>query len=247
MAFFKDDPALQAAPMPAGQPIAVKPGMTALQERLAGTYNRIGGLLATIGAEAGISPRAVVAVWQVESGGMDFVADHPILRFENHKFFEHWGKHNSAAFDRHFQFGGRNGIPGKPWTHQKWRPDAPGDWRVFHGDQASEYAVFDFARGLAGDEPACLSSSFGGPQILGQNFALLGYADAAALFAAFKQSERWHVCGFFDFCEGNGLIGPLRKQEWVAFAAGYNGSGQAESYGANIKAAFDAGAGIVGG
>ena len=33
----------------------------------------------------------------------------------------------------------------------------------------------------------------------------------------------------------------------MTFASGYNGGGQAESYGANIKAAFDAGAGIVSG
>ena len=189
----------------------------------------------------------MVAVWQVESGGMAFVEDHPVLRFENHKFFEHWGRRDTAMFDRHFQFGGRNGIAGKPWTNQKWRADPSGDWRVFHGDQAREYEVFDLARSLAGDEPACLSASFGGPQILGQNFAKLGYASAAALFGAFKQSERWHVCGFFDFCRADGLIGPIQAQDWVSFAAGYNGGGQAESYGANIKAAFDATAGIVSG
>jgi hypothetical protein len=243
MAFFKDDPGLQAAPLPAAPPIP-EAGMTELQKKLAGTYNRIGGLLGTLGAEAHISPRAVVAVWQVESGGMDFVADHPILRFENHKFFDHWGQHHADRFDRHFQFGGRNGIPGKPWTQQKWRPEPTGDWRVFHGNQAKEYEVFDFARGIADDEAACLSSSFGGPQILGQNFGQLGYADAAALFQAFKQSERWHVCGFFDFCSSNGLLGHIQAEHWVPFAAGYNGGGQADSYGANIKAAFDAAAGI---
>ena len=82
MAFFKDDPALQAAPMPAGATHRGQAGHDALQEQLVGTYNRIGGLLGTIAAEAGISPRSVVAVWQVESGGMDFVKDQsdPSLR-----------------------------------------------------------------------------------------------------------------------------------------------------------------------
>src|SRR6185295_16988974 len=104
-----------------------------------------------------------------------------------------------------------------------------GAWRVFHGgDQAGEYEVFEFARGLADAEPACLSASFGGPQILGENFGKLGYGNAAALFDAFKQSERWHVCGFFDFCQANELLGRIRREEWISFATGYNGGGQAE-------------------
>jgi hypothetical protein len=244
MAFFKDDPALKAAAMAAPAPVEIAGGLDLTQQRLATTYNRIGGLLETVGKEAGIKPRAAVAVWQVESGGMDFVAGRPVLRFENHKFFANWSKDNATAFDRHFQFGGRNDIPGKPWTAHKWRPAAAGDWRAFHGDQAKEYEVLAFARALGNDEAACRSASFGGPQILGENFGRIGYASAAALFDAFKQSERWHVCGFFDFCRSTALLAHIRNEEWVPFAAGYNGGGQAESYGAHIKAAFDACAGI---
>jgi hypothetical protein len=244
MTFFKDDPALNAAAMAAPTPVEIAAGHDSPQKRLAATYNRIGGLLESVGRQAGIRPRAAVAVWQVESGGMDFVAGRPVLRFENHKFFANWGKDHIAAFDRHFQFGGRDNIPGRPWTGHKWRPAAPGDWRGFHGDQASEYEVLAFARSLGNDEAACRSASFGGPQILGENFARIGYGSATELFSAFAQSERWQVCGFFDFCQSAGLLAHVRNEEWLPFAAGYNGGGQAESYGAHIKAAFDACAGI---
>ena len=64
-----------------------------------------------------------------------------------------------------------------------------------------------------------LRPSFGGPQILGENFGRIGYASAAALFDAFKQSERWHVCGFFDFCRSNALLAHIRDEDWVPFAA----------------------------
>jgi hypothetical protein len=100
--------------------------------------------------------------------------------------------------------------------------------------------VFAFGRQIGNDEAVCLSCSFGGPQILGSNHALIGYATAGALFNAFQESERWHVCGFFDFCQGNRLIAAVVQEDWTAFATKYNGPGQAMSYGEKIGAAYDA-------
>ena len=176
---------------------------------------------------------------------MDFVADHPILRFENHNS-SRLGKAQRRAFNRHFQFGGRDGIPGKPWTHQKWRPDAPGDWRVFQATRrANTRCSTSPAVSRATNPPVFHRASEGRRSSAG--LPLLGYADAAALFAAFKQSERWHVCGFFDFCEGNGL----HRSSPEAGIGGVRGRLQWQrpggELGANIKAAFDAGTGIVGG
>lgn len=239
MAHIKDDPAIPGLPLAPPAPVAIPPGASALVKRLANTYNRIGGLLKHLATAQNMPVGGALAVWQVESGGADFVVDHAILRFENHKFFQHWGQHNQADFDAHFRFGGRAGVGGQPWTNHKWRP-GNGAFQIFHGDQSKEYAVFDFATNEGGKEAASLSSSFGGPQVLGSNFAILGYPNATALAQAFQESERWHVCGFYDFCVGANAIVRIRNKQWVQFARIYNGAGQADLYGGRIKDAFDA-------
>lgn len=81
-----------------------------------------------------------------------------------------------------------------------------------------------------------MSSSFGGPQIMGFNHAVCGYDSAAALADAFGTSPRWQILGFFDFCRSNDLIDEIERLDWVAFGAAYNGDGSA--YGAKLAAAY---------
>lgn len=203
---------------------------------LAATYNRTGGLVDLLAQETQIDPVAVLSVWYVESGGAAFVVDHPIIRFEVHKFYAAWGQQNQAVFDAHFQFGGHAGVPGAPYENHRFRTDPAAAWSSFHGTQVGEYRVFDFAVTLSNLEDASLSTSFGGPQIMGSNHAACGYATAAALRAAFSAEERWQVLGFFDFCQSKALIADVRREDWNAFGAGYNGNGPV--YGPRIAAAF---------
>jgi len=236
---FKDDPAPANAAVPPAHPFgAPLPGGTL--GALARSYNRIGGLADLLAQQTQIDPVAVLSVWYVASGGAAFVAGQPIIRFEVHKFYAAWGAQNRAAFDAHFQFGGHDGVPGKSYQNHKFRPDPNTPWATFHGTQAGEYKVFNFAAGLANLEAASLSTSFGGPQIMGSNHNDIGYATATALRAAFSAEERWQVLGFFDFCQHNGLIGDIRTKNWNAFGAGYNGNGAV--YGPRIGDAFTAGA-----
>lgn len=228
--FFKDDPVLQRARLKPRRAYVIQPDTGSEVAAMARTANRIGGLLHAFSRITGIEEKAALAVWQVESGGREFQRGKPVLRFEAHRFFEHWGKASSARFDAHFQFGGRAGAEGKPWINHRWRKSRDDAWQSFHGDQAREYEVFAFASSLGGIESAALSSSFGGPQILGSNFGLLGYADATSLFKAFKSSERWHVCGFFDYCRAKDIVEAIKARQWLDFAAAYNGPGQAEAY-----------------
>lgn len=204
------------------------------------TWNRIGGFLTHFGKHTGIPPAAALAVWMVECGGLPFTRGRPVLRCEPHIFFEHWGKDNQPVFDGHFQFGGRNGIDGRRWEQHKFRLTPDAEWRRFHGDQSTEYQALALAAALAGREPACLSASFGGPQIMGFNHAPIGYETAAAMFQAFARAERWQLCGFFDFCLAKDLIAPLRNHNWLAFAAVYNGPGNAQAYAAKIAEAHAA-------
>ena len=66
-ALLREVPRLQQAPLPPRRPLPVVGSATA--RALAQTYNRIGGLTGVVAAELGLGPAAVLAVWQVESGG----------------------------------------------------------------------------------------------------------------------------------------------------------------------------------
>jgi len=205
---------------------------------MAAVWNRIGGLLLPLCAKAGIEPAAALAVWMVECGGLPFRRGKPVLRFEAHVFFNQWGKDNEAIFDRHFQFGGRNGIDGARWQQHKFRLREGDGWRIFHGSQEAEYRALRLATRLAGRELACRSASFGGPQIMGFNHDAVGYDSAAEMRDSFARSERWQVCAFFDFCAAKDLLTALRQQDWLGFASVYNGPGNAANYGEKIGNAY---------
>lgn len=205
---------------------------------LAGTWNRIGGMFERLSRTSGIAPAAALALWMVECGGLPFRRGRPVLRFENHIFFRHWGKDNEALFNLHFQFGGHAGVEGRSWEQHRFRLSADAEWRRFHGDQSTEYLAFDLAARLSSREVACLSASLGGPQIMGFNHGLIGYASAHEMFQAFARSERWQVLGFFDFCKAKNLGGPIASRDWPGFASVYNGPGNAAAYAAKIAAAF---------
>lgn len=240
MEFFKDDPGIIAAALAPEAVYDPLPPAGTTAGALARTWNRIGGLARRLAERTGIETEAVLAVWLVESGGHAFVADQPVLRLECHKLFDVWGRRHGRLFDRHFRFGGRAGVPGRRWTRHAMRKVAGAAWRSFHGRQSAEYEAHALATTIAGLEASCLASSFGGPQILGSNHAALGYDSAAALFGAFKASERAQVCGFFDFCRSQRLLDPLVARRWRDFAAGYNGAGQAKAYAGLIDKAWTA-------
>ncbi len=210
-------------------------------------YNRLGNLLAVLAVNAQVPIESVLAIWLVESGPYGFQEDRPLLRFEVHKLWQHWGIANAEIFDRHFQFGGHAGFSGSSWSNHKFCDPQSSDWQAFHGDQELECQAFDLACRLAGRELASLSCSFGGPQILGSNHSKIGYASAGEMYEAFATSERWQVCGFFDFCQCHGLLDALRKCEWHAFAKVYNGPGQADVYAERINAACQASSALLNG
>jgi N-acetylmuramidase/Peptidase M15 len=240
MAYYKDNPTLiQASLLPLAA-ISPLPPTGTIKGSIARVYNRVGGLFDAFAKVTGVSREAALAVWYVESSGVEFIHNQPVLRFENHKFFDAWGDSHTSQFDQHFQFGGRNSVEGRRWENHRYRSDTTNDFKRFHGDQAKEYKALEFASTLGGLEAACIASSFGGPQILGSNHASVGYGSAAEMFEGFKDSERWHICAFFDFCNSHGIIDELISLSWVRFAKVYNGAGQAAEYGSRIGQAYDA-------
>jgi hypothetical protein len=160
------------------------------------------------------------------------------LRLENHKLFAKWGTRHTAEFDKHFKFGGRNGVPGASHKGHEYRVAETDPFKKSHVDrQEVEYEAFRLAEQLAGREAACWSSSWGGPQIMGFNFDICGYASATEMGDAFASDERWQVLGFADFCRDKGLIDEIQSKNWNRFGTIYNGDGAV--YGPKIKAAYD--------
>jgi hypothetical protein len=231
---------LDAVPLaaPEAQAIRLGPNATSTDRLAAKTWNKYGGLLAALAADLRIDPGVAVAVLAIESGGRGFSADgRLIIRFENHLFHRQWGKSNPETFNRHFTFN-----PEKNWLDHRWRQFTNQPFREFHDNQDGEWQVFSFARSLD-DTAAKLSISMGGPQIVGFNFATLGYESVHQMFDAFSADERNHILGFFDFVQGPSTdsrrVMALQAGDFTTFAAMYNGPGQAAKYGSLMQGLFD--------
>lgn len=223
---------------PEAEKIRLGANPTYVERQVASLWNRMGGLLKALAAQLAMDPAAAVAVLTVESGGRAFDANgRMIIRFENHVFYDRWGKDNLGVYQQHFQFNA-----GQRWTGHLWRPAAHESWRTCHTSQDEEWRVFEFARSL-NDTAAKLAISMGGAQIMGFNHPTLGYDSVQQMFAAFSASERDQIVGFFTFLQGRAAASPriaaLQSLDFVAFARMYNGPGQAEQYGAAIRSAYD--------
>lgn len=207
-------------------------------QRLTGNiWNKYGGLLTSLSSALGIEPSVAVSVFAVESGGQAFGSDGRLLiRFENHLFYEYWGKNNLAKFNEHFTF-----SQTQRWTGHLWRSSSGAAWIDFHGNQFKEWDVLNFARNL--DETAALKSiSMGAPQIMGFNHDIIGFSSPRDMFYLFSASEREQIVSFFDFVQrvSSSAVTALKSKDFRTFATYYNGSGQADHYASLMKNALDA-------
>jgi LysM repeat protein len=206
-------------------------GLGALDRQMAIIYNGKGKYLHEQAQALGISTAAAAAVLKVESRGVGFGADgRMIIRFENHVFYDRWGKSNKAVFDRHFQYGSD-----ERWKGHRFRSSESGAFQACHQSQSQEWEVLEFARGLSND-PALMSISMGAAQIMGFNFATEGYGSVQEMFDHMSGAIKPQLVGMFTFIQNTPLcINGLREGDYVKFARGYNGAGQAQKYGDLIK------------
>ena len=164
---------------------------------------------------------AIKAVCQVEAprGGFN-PDDTPVTLFEGHKFYKFTGGRFAVqAPDLCF----------KVWTRQFYGKSWP-------AEQAR------LQRAIALDrEAALMSASWGKFQIMGFNHAMVGHPTIQGFVNAMYAGEREHLIAFCRFVQTAGLAPALRRQDWAAFAHGYNGAGYAENeYDVKLAAAFDA-------
>ena len=210
---------------------------SAQMQKVARTWNKYGGLLGALSEQNQFDPGCAVAVLCVESSGDGFMKsnqDRMVIRFENHKFWRYWGQHHRDVFQQHFKLN----LNHKPWLGHAWRPNNNEPWQKFHGNQAKEWQVLEFARQL--DEAAALQSiSMGAPQIMGFHYQKIGYPNVQDMFHAFNSDIRHHILGLFDFLS-NRMMQNLRDKDFVSFAAQYNGSGQKQKYGKWIDEHYQA-------
>lgn len=201
------------------------------QRNAAATWNRWGALLTDLSDKKQLDVACALAVLCVESSGKGFEqnnSDRMIIRFENHKFWKFWGKHNPQQYRQHFRYSN-----GKVWRGHEWRTEPNGEWQSFHGRQLNEWQVFEFARQLD-EDAAILSISMGAPQIMGFHFQRIGYQSKVEMFDAFASSIQGQINGLFDFFSPR-MLQYLKDLAFEDFAGMYNGKGQKKVYGEKIQ------------
>lgn len=217
-------------PPPVGQEITVYSQATPAEQMVARIWNRYGGLLLAEANRLRIDPSVAVAVLAAEVSGKPYGPDGRLkIRFENHIFYDNWGKQNELRFRQHFSF-----ADDRKWEGHSWRPNANDAWQSFHGNQSTEWRVFEFARNLD-EQAALLSISMGAPQIMGFNHSAIGYATVQEMFYAFCSDVGNQIACLFRFIQVKNLVEVVRQRDFLTFAQIYNGRGQAELYKSRIE------------
>lgn len=217
--------------------------LSGIDRSMASLFNTKGRFIAEEANRLGLAPSSLAAVLFVESGGRGFDAiGNPIIRFENHKFYEFWGQRpaNARTYANHFRYDST-----KPWLGHEFRSGLLDPWMPCHSNQAFENKVMQFARSLdrpdstndiSAEEAAFRSISVGTAQIMGFNHSILGFMTAKELFEDFSVGIRNQLVGFILFIEKNGkCLDKLKAKDYVGFAKIYNGPGQAADYGKRIE------------
>ncbi|MDZ7332016.1 MAG: N-acetylmuramidase domain-containing protein [candidate division KSB1 bacterium] len=215
--------------------IPIQDAFSTEQQIMAANWNDYGGLIQQISSKFSIDPVVVLAVLSVESRGKGFGLDGRLLiRFENHYFYQFWGKANEELFHRHFRFHSVH-----PWQGHQYRRSQSAKWLDVHtDDQRSEWDAFEFAKQL--DRLAAFQSiSMGSPQIMGANFDRIGYDSPEEMFFAFQSDSREQLWAMFRYIESKNLIPELISENFIRFAEAYNGPAQASAYGEKLRQHVD--------
>jgi hypothetical protein len=240
-AFLREQADLTTAALalPRAQHVRLSTLENSLQRRVARTWNRYGYLLMQIGDAFGLDVGLVTAVLAAGSDRRGLAANgRLVLRFENHAFWNYWGKEHEAKFRQHFDF-----DAGRPWVRHRWRPSADEEWRDCHGTQEDEWQVFAFACTL--DETAAfLSTGMGLVEMMGFTYATIGYESPGQMFDAFSSSERYQILAVFDLLAGPAAdtrrLAALQRKDLGSFAALQVGHNQAAKYGSLLLGLYEA-------
>jgi hypothetical protein len=159
-------------------------------------------------ARLGATTTQVWTVYDVEAGGSPFIAGRPSILFEPYRFSRATGHKFDTSHPK---------ISSRTWNRKLYPGSQQGRW-----DQLLEAVGLDVDAGFA-------SASYGGFQILGENYKLCGAISPWAF--AWKQSQTVgdQLDAFVEFVSNAGLASKLRAISAVPatckpFADGYNGT-----------------------
>lgn len=155
-----------------------------------------------------VTPAHVWTVYDVEAAGDPFINGSPTILFEPHIFSRLTGH----KFDK-----ARPDISSRRWNRSLY-----GRTQAQRYQQMMDAVALDVNAGLS-------AASYGGFQVLGQNWKSLGYKSAWDFAYQQSLSVAEQLESFVEFVEVNGLAAHLRKSDWKRFARGYNGPGYAQN------------------
>jgi hypothetical protein len=235
----QDDLTAISLTLPSSENVDLAEARTSLERRAATSWNRYSYLLMSIADALRIEPGVAVAVLAAQTDRRGIARNgRLVIRFENHVFYERWGRQNEDKFNQSFRF-----DPAQPWQKHQWRPSVNAKWRDCHGTQDDEWAVFNFARDLD-EKAAMLSTGMGLAEMMGFTYAAADYESVGQMFDAFASSERNQIFAVFDLIAGPSLdsrqLSALRDKDFDTFAALHYGSGQAAKYGSLIRTLYEA-------
>lgn len=166
----------------------------------------------------GVVPAKVWTVWDVEATAQPFVDGLPTILFEPHRFSKATGHRFDALHPS---------ISSRVWNRKLYPASQAGRW-----SQLLDAVGLDVDAGFA-------SASYGGFQILGENYAICGAPSPWSFAWRQAQTEADQLEAFVLFVEGCGLTRALQRGDWAAFAKGYNGTAYRENkYDERLEAAF---------
>ena len=168
--------------------------------------------IANAAAFLGCSTAALRAVIAVESSGRGFDdKGRPIILFEPHVF---WRNLDGDERQNALMLG---------LAYPKWGT------RAYPRGNDAQYVRLEAARKI-NNEAAFKSVSIGLGQILGENFHSAGAQSAGGMFVDACDSEGVQLMQMAHFIKSNRLDESLRRNNWAAFARGYNGPGFAKNH-----------------
>lgn len=152
-----------------------------------------------------IEVEKLLAVLEVEAAGSGFDhAGRPKILYEAHVFWRNLPRELREEANRQ----------GLAWSH----------WERGRYPRGSDAMYETLAKAIEIDEDAALKAcSWGAPQILGENFAMVGFATVQEMVAAFMDSERAQIEALAAYLEDASLGITLRCGDWAGFARVYNG------------------------
>lgn len=165
-----------------------------------------------------VTPAHIWTVWDVEASGSPFIDGRPTILFEPHRF----SKATAHRYDYSHPL-----ISSANWNK-----------KLYPGSQAGRYEQLLQAVELDVDA-GFASASYGGFQILGENYAVCGAISPWSFAWQEAQTEADQLTHFVAFVNGNGLADALRSNDWARFARSYNGAAYAvNKYDQRLAAAY---------